>query len=69
MRKDCIVPKCVACHNFGNAKEDCTRMYAMTIAGVTVVPVSASIIDAEEREAAVPGVPTDCDAEVKSPPE
>lgn len=58
-----------ACHNFGHAKEDCARISATTIAGVTVVPVSEHIMDAEVAEAAAPSIPTDCPTEVKSPSE
>lgn len=57
MRKDYIVLKCDACHNFGHAKEDYVRTYATTIAGATVVSVSEDIMDAEKAEATAPGVP------------
>lgn len=67
MRKKFLVPKCDPCYNFGHAKEYCVRMFATTIAGVTVVPLSEHNMGAEKAETAAPGVLALCAAEVKGP--
>lgn len=51
VRKNCVVPKCDVCHNFGHLKEDCVRTYATTIVGATADPASELLMDEGEAGA------------------
>lgn len=52
VRKNCDVPKCESCHNFGPKKEASVRTYATGTAGQASFPANDLLMDEAETEAA-----------------